>query len=249
MWFFENLVQNRDYRKFGPNMKLSKISIKPEMISENFDKNRDFQKLWLKSRLFENFDHCWDFDFFFSKTDIFENFHQNRDFFLKLWQNPTFFEILTKIEHLVNFEQNRDFRKQFIKSRFSYKILTNIKISNRFDKISIFSKTFLTRMEVFEKIFTKMNIFENLDQNPDFPKIWTKRRDFWKFYTKFGIFENIEKKSGFSIISIKLRIFLNSNKIEGFYWKFPIKWRFIENFDPNRDFFRKFRPKSFENFD
>ena len=189
------------FRKFCAKSRLSEIwtkyeiikhfcPTKPEMISENFDKNRDFQKLWLKSTFFENFDHCWDFEIFFCETDIFENFDQNRFFFLKLWQKSTFLEILNQIENLVNFEQNRDFRKTIKKWRFSYKILTNIKISNRFDKISIFSKI-LTRMEVFKKCFYQNEHFRKFGPKSRFSENLDPK-------TKFGIFENFEKISGFS---------------------------------------------------
>ena len=72
-----------------------------------------------------------------------------------------------------------------------------MKISNCFDKISIFSKNF-DNDGGCPKFFTKMNIFENLEQNLDFPKIGTKKiRDFRKFWKKI---------SGFSKISIELRI-------------------------------------------
>ena len=92
-----------------------------------------------------------------------------------------------------------------------------------------------------------MNIFENLDQNLDFPKIWTKK-------TKFGIFENSDQIQYFLNFKFrpKLRFFMQISNKMAIYRKFRPKSRFSENFDQNRDFlkistiieiFRKFRPK------
>ena len=166
-------------------------------------------------------------------------------FFLKSWQKSTFLEILTKIENLINFEQNRDIRKKIINQDFPIKFWPILRYP-----------TVLTKYQYFLKFWQEWRFSKYFYQNEHFRKFGPKFRFSENFdqKTKFGIFKNFEKISGFSKISIKLRIFwiLNFEQNWVFFFKFPIKWRFIENFNQNRNFskistiieiFRKYRPK------
>ena len=67
-----------------------------------------------------------------------------------------------------------------------------------------------------------MNIFKNLDQKCRFSENLDQNPDFWKFYTKFGIFENFEKK--------KPGIFDNFDQTQDLKKKFHQNWDFILKF-------------------
>ena len=158
-----------------------------------------------------------------TKIKIFGNFGQNQDFL----------KTLTNIKISKHFDQNRDFRKLWPESIFSEKFYENqhyrkfgrkSRCSKFFTKIEIFQKI-LTIIEILENfcpilriwtISTKIEIIGNYDQNrDDFRKCWQKQ-DFRKFWPNSSFF--LERR--------------------------PIS-RFPKNFDQNRDFRKLLRIEIF----
>ena len=90
---------------------------------------------------------------------------------------------------------------------------------------------------IFPTTLIKIEIFENFDQNRDFPKILTKIEIFPKIHTEieaseyFGL--NFDQEI-FRKFSPKSRFSKNSNQNRRFP-KFSPKSRFSVNFDKNRD--------------
>ena len=139
---------------------------------------------------------------FWPKSRFFENFDQNRDF-PKLWHKTRFCE---------NLHQYRTFRKLS-------KLVPKIEIFRKYWAISRFSEFFFYQNRGFPKISTKMEIFENFDQNRYFQNNLTRIK-FSKIVTKIGNFREIWPKPKF------LKFF-----------------EIFRNFDQKQDF-QKFRPKS-----
>ena len=193
-WFFSNFHTIKIIGNFLLNSGSSKILTKFDIISEIFNKNRDFRKSWLKSRFFENLDQCQDFQKFWRKSIFSENFDQN--------------------QHFWNFLPKLRIYKFWPKSRFS-KILTKIKIIyNNFWQNSIISKVW-PKSRLFEdklripRILTEIEIFKNFDQNWNLPKNFTKINIFGKFCTKSRFFKNIDENQGSSKLLNEIKIFEN----------------------------------------
>ena len=153
-----------------------------------------------------------------TKIDIFDNFDQNRG------QNWDYLKILTSIE-IFNFcvftkfeitsenaDKNRNFRKFWPPIWNLSKTMSGIKIW-----------IFLTKIEIFRKIYPELSFSENVDQNWRFRQFWTK------FFAQIiFFFVNIDQ----------IKIFENWSK-HGICSKFWLKYRFSKNLS-KADYFRKF---------
>ena len=163
------------------------------------------------------------FFFFLPKirfSQDFQKFERTKDF-SKFWKkNRHFPKMLTKFEI---------FQKYCYKARV-LKILTKIVIFKIFLQIKISYN--LTKIEIFEnfdqnrcffKVLTKINSFVNSDKHRDFskkkskveisPGIWNKFEILHTISEKSWFFVNLKKKSRLTIIFTKLEIIKNDKKL------------------------------------
>ena len=156
-------------------------------IFKNYNENEDFRKVFIKIEIFNSDVQNQDLSTILSKLVISQRYYQNRDF-------P---KTSTKFKIFGNIEQYRDFRIYWPKSKFRIFVAQSAFFEK---KINIFQK-FQHKARFFWKIWpkswfskffdkikisytlTKIEIFENFDQN----------RWFFKVLTKINNFENFEK--------------------------------------------------------
>ena len=149
---------------FDGNQYFPKILTKIN-ISENFDPNQEFYKLWPKSR-FSKYLTKFDNLKILAKIKIEDKSRIPRilteiEIFKKFDRNWDFPKILTKIHIFGNYDQNRDFSKILTK----IKVLRNFwtKLSKNFDQHRKFQGFF------FFFFFTKIEIIsENAVENRNF---------------------------------------------------------------------------------
>ena len=120
----------------------------------------------------------------------------------------------------------------------------------------------MSKIKVKSEFFV---IFENLEQNLNFPNIWPKSKFFSKIWLKSKFFENFDQIEIFENLS-KIEIFQKFDLNRNFWLKkkFPkiytkmenilkiwLKSKFFENFWPKWIFFWKIwlQSKFIENFD
>ena len=269
---FTNFDQNRYFLK-----NLTKIE-----IFKDFDQNRNFSKFWPKSGFLESFtsieifgkcDHNRDFSNILNKMGIFRKFCPESIFSIILikieifWKSSTksgFSKILFKITIFLKFWPKSSYFENLTWSKFFLNI-NQIEISgigNKIEMVRIKSRyfealdqTWKFHKSLFFEKFSKIAIFENLNQNRGISQIFTNIEIFTDFdpsrcFLKFGQNrDNFYFDQDFSNILTKIKIFETldqnrdvSNKIEVFRKLCPnLKFSriFIEI-----DLFRRFCPKS-----
>ena len=146
--FFSEMLTEIDILKFRKRNR---------HFSENFDWNRDFQTVQLKSNFFFK---CWPKSRFSKLWNLVEIFSEMLRF-SKFWTKSGFFsKNVDRNRDFGNFEPKSDFFQNVDQSRF-WKFWT---------LVEIFSKR-LTEIEIFEILNRKPILFENVEQN----------RGFWNF--------------------------------------------------------------------
>ena len=200
IFFFENVVRNRDHRNFEP---------KSKSLWKCWQK-RDFRNFQPKLKFFRK---CWPvlrFTKFWLEIDFYFRKYWSKPRFSKFW---TVFEIfpklLTEIEIFKISNRNGNFLENVDRNRLFFfanagisKFTTEIKFFIRkYWPKSRFSK-FWTKMEIFSKMLIEIKIFQilnpnraffenvdgNLNRNRFFFANVDRNRDFWNFEPKSNFF-------------------------------------------------------------
>ena len=177
------------FQKFRPKLWFVKKKLTENKIfdisqqNREFDHNRDFRKVWPNAR-FTNY-------YFFYWNQDFQKFERSQDF-SKLRK---IIEIFRKFWPSVRFFKNSVIRQDFLKfftKIVIFKIFWQIKISYNLTKIEIFEN--FDQNRCFFKVLTKINSFENFDKHRDFSNKNSKVEIFPGISNKFEIFHKISEK-------------------------------------------------------
>ena len=187
------------FRLFWPRSKFSWILTKIEIFI-NIQQNRNVSKFFLPKPRYlqmlteiEIIRKVWLWITF--KCCFVQNRHIGKiENFRQFWPKSIFLKILTSLEIFKNFDQNRHIFKFWPKSTFFRNFDQTLYLGKILSQIDYPEET-----EIFRKCWQKsrlssilaiIEIFINIDQNRNFPKILTKIEIFIFFYQHPSFFED-----------------------------------------------------------